>query len=216
MHTNLHSLIQIIYKALGNKLPGISAHEKMSPYKRKTAKEAISSEDSLKLASVLILFYEKKGAVYFILIKRTDYTGTHGGQISFPGGKNEQGENLKETALRETEEEIGINKNDITVLGELTSVYVPPSNFLISPFVGYLDQEPLFVPNAREVEKIIEVPLSELLDDNNVKTKKVPLTKYAKNNLELEVPYFELQFQTVWGATAVILSELKDLLTAKK
>jgi len=212
MTTNFSLILSKIFKELGRELPGLKSHLKMTPYQRKSAKEAIDSDLNPKMASVLLLIYQKEEETYFSLIKRVDYDGQHGGQISFPGGKNENGETMKETALRETEEEIGLKKESITILGELSQVYIPPSNFLITPFIGYIDYTPSFKVQEREVDYILEIPLKQLMNDDNVKIKKIPLTKYAKTNMQMEAPYFELNKHIVWGATAVVLSEFKDLM----
>ncbi len=201
------SIIKKVFNELETELPGLSSHLKMTPYQRKSAKEVLDSNLDPRIAAVLILIYQKEETIYFTLIKRKDYDGHHGGQVSFPGGKNEDGESIKETALRETEEEIGIEKDSITILGTLSQVYIPPSNFLITPFIGSLNHVPSFKIQEREVESILEIPIKQLLDERNVKIKKIPLTKYAKTNIEMEAPYFELNKQIVWGATAVVLSE---------
>ncbi len=205
-------IIKKIFNELKSELPGLSSHIKMTPYQRKSAKEAIDSNLNPRIAAVLILIYQKDESIFFVLIKRKDYDGHHGGQVSFPGGKKENGETIKETALRETEEEIGIEKDSISILGTLSQVYIPPSNFLITPFIGYINHVPHFKIQEREVEYIIEVPIEQLLKESNVKIKKIPLTKYAKVNIEMEAPYFELNKQIVWGATALVLSEFKDIL----
>lgn len=205
-------IIKKIFNELKSELPGLSSHIKMTPYQRKSAKEAIDSNLNPRIAAVLILIYQKDESIFFVLIKRKDYDGHHGGQVSFPGGKKEKGETIKETALRETEEEIGIEKDSISILGTLSQVYIPPSNFLITPFIGYINHVPHFKIQEREVEYIIEVPIEQLLKESNVKIKKIPLTKYAKVNIDMEAPYFELNKQIVWGATALVLSEFKDIL----
>ncbi len=209
---NLPFITAKIQQELEKKLPGISSHLKMTPYSRKSAKEALALNLNPKNAAVLILLYQKDNSVFFTLTKRTEYNGPHGGQISLPGGKKEANETLKETALRETEEEIGIDKNSISILGAISQVYVPPSNFLITPFLAYINYVPVFTKQEREVASILEIPISQLLDENNVKIKEIPLTKYAKTNNIMKAPYFELNKHIVWGATAVILSELKDVL----
>lgn len=201
-----------LYHSLGDSLPGEEAHLKMTPYKRKSAKSILQSDIEPRIASVLLLLHAEGDAIYFTLIKRPNYEGTHGGQISFPGGKLEPNETVKEAAIRETEEEIGIPKQAITILGELTQVYIPPSNFLISPFVGFIDTTPNYFPDEREVEQVLDIPLSTLLNDNNVKTKKIPMSKYGKDKLYINAPYFELENQTVWGATALVLSEFKEII----
>lgn len=205
-------LLASFYNELGKTLPGEASHLKMAPYKRTNAKTILESEAVPRIASTLLLLHENEAEINFTLIKRPNYNGTHGGQISFPGGKLEENETVKEAAIRETEEEVGILKNQINILGELTQVYIPPSNFLISPFIGYLNQSPAYIPDSREVEKIIDVPISQLLDESLVKTKKIAMSKYGENKLYIDAPYFELQNQVVWGATALILSEFKDIL----
>ena len=159
-----------------------------------------------------MLIYPKNDIPHFTLIQRTAYKGTHGGQISFPGGKQEAEESLKETALRETFEEIGVAPDKIQVLGEITQIYIPPSNFLVSPFVGFVDFEPVFTPEVKEVEEIIEVKISDLTDDSNIKQKKIKVGKYTETPVLIDVPYFDLNHNTVWGATATILSEVRQML----
>lgn len=204
-------LLANFYEELGKSLPGEAAHLKMTPYKRINAAAVLKSDLTPKIASTLLLLHEGKDDIHFTLIKRPNYNGAHGGQISFPGGKLEENESVKDAAIRETEEEIGILKHDINILGTLTQVYIPPSNFLISPFIGYLDQAPKYHPDFREVEQIIEVPLSELLDERLVKTKKIAVPYYGGEDFFIEAPYYELQNHVVWGATAYVLSEFKDI-----
>lgn len=203
--------INSLYHSLGDTLPGEEAHLKMAPYKRDNAKTILKSDIEPRIASVLLLLHAHEQSINFTLIKRPNYEGTHGGQISFPGGKLEQNETVKEAAIRETEEEIGIPKHEINILGELTQVYIPPSNFLISPFVGFIDTTPNYFPDEREVEQVLDISLNALLDDENVKTKKIPMNKYGKKKLFINAPYFELNNQTVWGATALVLSEFKEI-----
>ena len=209
---NFQDLLHLIYIRLKEPLPGKKAHFKLAPY-RKTTQDIDYTKYNPKLASTLLLLYEKQQEIKFVLIQRPDYSGTHGGQISFPGGKNEPGENLKETAIRETFEEIGISKDDITVLGELTEVFVPPSNFLISPFIAYLDAAPQFKADKKEVKKIIEVNLSELYKKDLILEKEMIVGKNTGNAMKIKVPYMDLHNHTVWGATGVILSEFKDLIS---
>jgi len=191
---------------------GIDSHLKMAPYQRATAKEIITSGKEVRKAATLLLCYEKNNEVHFILTKRTDYEGTHGGQISFPGGKLEQNENAFEAALRETNEEIGVESTEIKIIQELTQLYIPPSNMLVTPFIGYIKSAPTFFPDSKEVERIIEIKISDLLNDDLVKVKKVKVGKLSKTPLRIEVPYFDFDNETVWGATAMILSEVKEIL----
>lgn len=190
-------------------LPGLEAHKLMAPYQRKSAKEVVDSEVEVRHASTMMLIYPRKDEWYFALMLRPDYDGVHGGQVSFPGGKREEGESPLDNALREMEEEIGLDRSDVKVLGKLSDVYIPPSNMLVNPYVGMIDYEPEFIPDEREVEKVLEVPMEDLFKEELIKNKKVQVSKYTDNPFFIEVPYFELCYETVWGATALMLSEFK-------
>jgi len=142
---------------------------------------------------------------------RASYDGAHSAQISFPGGKKELTDtDLKSTALRETKEEVGIPENDIYIVRELSKTYIPPSNFWVSPFLAICKKTPTFILN-HEVEKSIEVAVSDLINDNSIISKKMS-TSYMKN---IDVPCFKLNNYIVWGATAMILSEIKDLIAER-
>ena len=208
----LSELTSLLFQEINFNLPGEASHELMAPYKRTKASSIINSKKEPKLSAVLMLIYPKNDIPHFTLIQRTAYKGTHGGQISFPGGKQEAEESLKETALRETFEEIGVAPDKIQVLGEITQIYIPPSNFLVSPFIGFVDFEPVFIPEVKEVEEIIEVKISDLTDDSNIKQKKIKVGKYTETPVLIDVPYFDLNHNTVWGATATILSEVRQML----
>jgi len=207
----LQEVLKKVYNAQGN-LPGEKAHEALSPYPRASAQSIHKSKKEPRLSAVLVLLYAVDFKPHFALIQRTVYEGAHSGQIALPGGKLEENESLKMTALRETEEEIGVSSDEISVVGELTEVYIPPSNFIVTPFVGFLDERPNFKPEPKEVETIFEVFLDQLLDDSYLKRKKIKVTNYTPTPYFIEVPYFELNFETVWGATALILNELKTIL----
>ena len=205
-------LLDLISSKLKEPLPGKSAHLKLAPY-RKSTFDLDLDQMQPKLASTLILLYQSDQKIKFALTQRPDYSGTHGGQISFPGGKNEVGESLKETALRETFEEIGIPKDKIQVIGELSQVYVPPSNFLISPFIAFMDEKPIFVPEKNEVKQILEININELLKEDVIQEKDIIVGKKTENAMKIKVPYLDLHNHTVWGATGVILSEFRDLIS---
>ena len=207
----LKEFITTLYTKLQEPLPGKSAHLKLAPY-RKSTFDLDLEKFNPKLASTLLLFYQDNLKIKFALIQRPDYSGTHGGQISFPGGKNEEGETLKETALRETFEEIGIPKEKIQVIGELSQVYIPPSNFLISPFIAFMDENPSFIPELKEVKQILEIDLDELLREDVIQEKEMVVGENTGNAMKIKVPYMDLRHHTVWGATGVILSEFRDLI----
>jgi 8-oxo-dGTP pyrophosphatase MutT (NUDIX family) len=160
-------------------------------------------------AAVLALFYpNEKEETTFILIERARYKGTHSAQISFPGGKIDVSDtNLQATALREAFEEVGVLSKSIKVIRELTDVYIPPSNFLATPFMAYSEDKPKFITNY-EVENTIEVLLKDLLNESSLTTVNLT-TSYMENT---DVPCFKLNNYVVWGATAMILSEIKELL----
>jgi len=198
-----------IYKIKELPLGGLDSQFKLAPELRKQfSKKDIESQNP-KESAVLALFYpDIDQNTNILLMLRASYNGVHSAQISFPGGKKDKNDtNLEFTALRETEEEIGISKNRITIVRELTKTYIPPSNFWVTPYIGVYNSTPTFSIN-HEVEKLIEVPIIELLDENLLRTKNVT-TSYMKN---VDVPYFKLNNYTVWGATAMMLSEIKDLL----
>lgn len=156
----------------------------------------------------MILLYPDEDAIRFPLIQRPEYPGVHSGQMALPGGKQEPGEEEIETALRETEEEIGVKRADIEVIGTLSSFYVFASNFQIQPVVGKVSGHPNFVPQESEVAEIVKADLMHLLDDNYLKQKMV----MPREGFELQAPYFDLEGKTVWGATAMMLNEFKMIL----
>ncbi len=188
---------------------GWESHKKMIPKERINFNNKEISNMEPKKAAVLALFYPKNNnETYFLLILRAHYNGTHASQISFPGGKYEKyDKNLEKTALRETFEEVGVEIKDVIIKKQMTETFIPPSNFLVSPFIGIINKTPTFRQN-HEVKKIIEVKLTDLLNNNTITTKNLS-TSYMKN---INVPCFKLNNYTVWGATAMMLSEIKDLL----
>lgn len=164
-------------------------------------------------ASVLLLLVLKNASPHIVLTKRTAKypDDKHSGQISFPGGSLDPTDaNLQMTAIRETYEEIGVEPEKLQIIGYLTNLYIPVSNFLVHPFVGYLRQEAIYKIQPDEVDEIIEVPVSMLMDDNNIKKKNIRIF----NGITLkDVPYFDFYGNTVWGATAMILSEFRQLVS---
>ncbi len=200
-----------IVKIKNLELPGEAFHLKMAPIQRILELKMKAREmESAKKAAVLCLFYPKGDSTHFVLILRKTYKGVHSAQIGFPGGKYENNDSsLEETALRETEEEVGVDQNNVEVLKELTEIYIPPSNFFVQPYLGIVHTTPEFIPQEDEVEAILEVPLAEFLDPKNLVTQTLS-TSYAK---EISVPAFELQGHVVWGATAMMLNEVRELVT---
>lgn len=192
-------------------LPGENIQLKMAPAERlNELKRAAITSKNVNRAGVMVLFYPTlKNETNLILILRKTYKGVHSGQVGFPGGRFEKEDNdLQQTALRETEEEIGVPRNEINILKQLTEMYIPPSNFIVHPFLGFSNYTPQFIAQPSEVEDLIEVKLTHFLDDANICSQTLS-TSYAKN---IQVPAYQLNGHVVWGATAMILSEVRHLL----
>ncbi len=200
-----------IVKIAKMQLPGETAQFKMAPMERLAELKRIAyKKNTAKRAGVLVLFYPTiDNKTHLALILRKTYKGVHSAQIGFPGGKFEDSDHtIQETALRETEEEIGVLRNSVSVLKKLTEIYIPPSNFFVQPFLGITTKTPQFNLQEDEVEELIEVPLLHFMDDN-IKTIQRLSTSYANN---IEVPAFMLNNHLVWGATAMMLNEVRELL----
>jgi 8-oxo-dGTP pyrophosphatase MutT (NUDIX family) len=206
-----HFISQIKEK-LTQELPGIAAHKIMAPYSRISHQEAKSKFPASKEAGVLMLLYPLKEDIFFALIKRPPYEGVHGSQVSFPGGKREGNETLSQTAMRETEEEIGIPISNINLLGALTPIYIPPSKIFVHPFIACTQDKPAFKKDDYEVEYIIEISLTELLDPENVNYSDMEVGESSNKMTIMNVPFFDIKTETIWGATAMMLSEAKELL----
>jgi len=193
-----------IEKLISKGLPGEKAHAKMLPEGRMAA-----FSYSHKESAVLLLLYLKSNLWFIVLMKRKEYDGHHSGQISFPGGKrNPLDKSLLQTALRETKEETGVDASGSIIAGALSPVHIPVSGFVVHPFIAVLDYPPVFLPDINEVQYLIEVPLNTLIEPSVLKTKKMQI-----RNTELNVPYFDIQNEVIWGATAMILNEFLDLFT---
>ncbi|MBL4652986.1 MAG: CoA pyrophosphatase [Flavobacteriales bacterium] len=191
-------------------LPGIDAQLKLAPYARITRKMASELDSAPKLSAVLALVFPKNNEPHILLTLRNSYKGVHSLQVSFPGGKREDTDtSFEQTALRETEEEVGISPKSIQIIGKLTEVYIPPSRFLVHPFVGVTSTQPIYKPNATEVAEIIECSLSQLLDDDVIKEKDIFV---STTQLKMKTKYFDINGHVVWGATAIMLSELKEII----
>ncbi|MDT0689055.1 CoA pyrophosphatase [Salegentibacter sp. F188] len=192
-------------------LPGEAAHHKLAPLMRIQELANVDIEKKKpNEAGVLALFYpDESSKTKLVLILRKTYKGVHSNQVGFPGGRvEEEDRDLSETALRETEEEVGVQRTLITVLKKLTKLYIPPSNFWVHPYIGIMDTTPILIAQESEVEDILEVDLDDFLDEKNM-VKQVLSTSYAK---EIEVPAFSLNGHIVWGATGMMLSEIKEML----
>jgi 8-oxo-dGTP pyrophosphatase MutT (NUDIX family) len=205
---NFDSLIDNLKIRLMAELPGSASHELL---RAKPIGQLLPKFDHKlppKLGSVLILLYKENGVIKFPLIKRQTYTGAHSAQVSLPGGKVEPDEDVFQAALREAEEEIGVNRNDIRVIGRLSDFNVLPSNFLVTPVVASIDYIPKFIPDAHEVAKIIQADLSELINDSAIKESEI----LAAGLYRMIAPHFFIDEEIVWGATAMMLNEFRAII----
>ena len=185
-----------------------SAHKKMTPTSRESKRQP-GKPGQVRLGGVLILLYPIHGELQLVLTRRRDDLNSHAGQMSFPGGQHEAQETLLMTALRETEEEIGISAKSLEVIGELAPLYIPPSDFEVHPFVAWYcnGSQPNFAPNPSEVAEIVEVPLRHLLDPSS----RVEQPWDFRGHI-ITVPYYAVNEYKVWGATAMMISELVERL----
>ena len=199
------SFVDQLESLLGMDLPGEEAQFSMAPITRKRLIDVSAENYNPKQSAVLILLFPENDSIHTILIQRGKYEGVHSGQIAFPGGRFEEGDlDLKQTAVRETAEEIGITPKSINVIGCLTDVYITPSNFLVKPFIGVINHKPDFILDLVEVEKIILVNVFNLNDKSIRKEKSI----LQSGGYKIKTPYFEIEGLTVWGATAMMISEL--------
>jgi len=192
-------------------LPGRKVQYEMAHGARNAWLNNYHVPQNAKQAATLALLYPENNDFHIALMKRvTNPKDRHSGQVSFPGGKVEKEDrNLAHTALRETEEELGIPQSNVSILGQLTDLYIPVSNFLVFPFIGFTPNKPDFQLQQKEVQQIVEAPISALLNKDNRKT--TDLTLF--NNLTLrDVPYFDINGNVVWGATAMMLNELTTII----
>lgn len=208
---NFDIFLKSISKIKHIPLPGHASQMKMSPkYRNELIEKQRELRKYSRKASVMALFYpDHDNTTMLILILRKTYKGVHSAQVGFPGGKLEpEDPSLEYAALRETFEEVGVPINDIKVIRALTDLYIPPSNFTVYPFFGVTHKTPRFLKQDDEVEDLIEVTLNDFMNDAHVSSQML-MTSLGK---EVEVPVFKLNGHTVWGATAMMLSEIKDLL----
>lgn len=207
---DFQEFLRYVPKLIEARLPAFDAHIKMAPLERiESLKRNQSGDENPRIAAVMMLFYPKNDKTHLVLILRNSYKGVHSAQIAFPGGKFEQqDENYETTALRETHEEVGIQPDKIEIIKTFTELYIPPSNFMVHPFLGICKEQITFSPDPSEVADIIELPLSVFLSDAIIVDTKLT-TSYANN---ISVPAFEIEKHMVWGATAMMLSELKEVL----
>jgi 8-oxo-dGTP pyrophosphatase MutT (NUDIX family) len=189
-------------------LPGTEIQWQMASSDRMVKNFPRVPGKNARVAAVLILLYPDNGSIHTVFMQRHDYNGVHGGQISFPGGKKEpEDENVIQTALREAQEETGVNPGKIGVIEILTPLFIPVSNMIVTPVIGWINEKPVFNHQPEEVVFLIDADLKILLDPSIVKTK-----PFEIRGEMLEVKYFDYDGNMIWGATAMILHELLIIL----
>ena len=210
MSASLNRFFECLQLELAGPLPGRPAQWLMAPMPRPGWDPDDRPAEPARQSGVLVLFYPHRRRLHLPLILRPTYDGAHSGQIAFPGGGREEGDaDVTATALREAQEEVGIPPAAVQVLGTLTQIYIRPSNYEVYPTVGRLAARPAFQPNPREVAQLLEIPLDDLLDPAHRRRE-----QWQLGDRSALVPFYEVQGQTIWGATAMILSELFAVMQA--
>lgn len=200
---------EILRTALSKPLPGHEAFSALSGYPRNAPEQARELSPPPKESAVLAVFHTYHGEDHLLLMRRTEYPGVHSGQIAFPGGKREPKDaDLQATALREFGEETGADLSHVEVLGRLSPIYIPPSRTVVSPYVGWVDQLGPFRPDPREVAALLHVPLRVVLDPASLQRKLIRMA----TGQQAMVAYWHLNGETVWGATAMMIAELRAVL----
>ncbi len=208
LHYSYTELTDFLNRKMASPLPGEAAQRRMASSVR-DMRIVNKPNDKTRDGAVCMLLYPKEGVWHIPLIVRPEYDGTHSGQVAFPGGKVESEDaDVIATALRETYEEIGVLVPATHALGLLTPLYVFASNFMVHPILAVLPDAPTLFPDPREVAQILEVPIAALLDDNRRGEKEISVRGFR-----VQAPFFDLEGQTVWGATAMMLSELVAILS---
>ncbi len=199
-------IIGRLERRLKREMPGLKAQCRMMPRPRPGHKLYTEAEETSLKAGVMLVLFPREGALHLPLIRRTGAVFHHRDQIGLPGGQLEGEETFEQAALREAQEELGIPPEKVRILGHLTPLYIPPSNYCIYPVVGVLEETPVFLPDPWEVAEVIEVPLAHLLDPRHV---------LGEDRLiqgePVRVPFYALGQHKIWGATAMVLAEFLEL-----
>lgn len=196
-----------IKQLLSQPLRGADAHSTMMSYRRETPDMARQMNPPARQSAVMMLLFPKENQWHTVFMLRPSNQGVHSGQLSFPGGKlEEQDANLLDTAIRETFEEVGVQIAADHVVGRLSELYIPPSHFIVQPYVAVLEEEPEFIPQSDEVVQLITYPIELFLRENLVKSKDIFIPKYQTT---INAPYFDIDGHVLWGATAMMVQEFR-------
>ena len=196
---------------LANELPGEMAHSMMMPILRDDNMKMPTGQPPPMKSAVLILFYpDEHDHIHFPLIQRPTYNGAHSAQVSFPGGKEEPTDiSLIQTALREAKEEVGIIPEKVEIIGKMTDLFIWVSNYIVTPVIGFVNEEPDFQKDDQEVDAIIKVDLYDIINPE----KRKEGTILARGKYKIQTPYFDIDNRIVWGATAMMLNELSMVIS---
>lgn len=207
---NASGILAGLRAGLAEPLPGHDRFLELSGYKRPDIEAALRQDRAPRESAVLVLLFPREERLHTLLMVRPEYDGVHSGQVSFPGGRREAHDaDLQATALREFGEETGVHPSGIEVLGALSQVYIPPSRSLVTPFVAYRAELGPVRPDPREVQALVEVPLADLVREDVVQHREHYIQVLGR---KATIPYFDLAGQVVWGATAMMLAELRELI----
>lgn len=197
-------LRELLKHRLTDQLPGERAQFKLAPETRPLGEP---DEKTIKAGVLILVYPDDKNIPTTVFMKRPEYDGHHSAQISFPGGKAESTDkNIVETALRESFEEIGIKPQLVEVAGNLSPLYIPVSNFLVYPIIGFANQKPDFILDKNEVDYLIECSLSKLVKAE------IKETIMHFKGASYTIPYYDINNEIVWGATSMIVSEFIEIL----
>jgi 8-oxo-dGTP pyrophosphatase MutT (NUDIX family) len=208
----MNKFILVLKQEILKPLPGTEIQWEMASSDRMIRNFPRIPGPDARVAAVLIHLYPDKGSIYTVFMQRHNYEGVHGGQISFPGGKREDSdETIIQTALREAKEETGVDPDIISVIGTLTPLFIPVSNMIVTPVVGWTEEKPDFIYQPEEVVFLINAELKRFLDPSIIKTKPFEIRGEMIN-----VRYFDYDGHVIWGATAMILNELLTIINRRK
>lgn len=201
--------VDSLSRRLKQPLPGLEAQLKVLPAYRAALRREAQSPADARQSAVLILLFPEGHDIKTVFIQRNIYDGVHSGQVAFPGGRYEKGDkDLEKTALRETEEEVGVPASGIRLIGKLTKIYIPPSNFDVLPFVGCLAEPPTFIPDPSEVSRVFTASMYHLIRPESCQMRAINLP----DGRQIEAPCYLVDDYRIWGATSMILSEFIEVL----